>query len=169
VSSATACAPPDLARPPRWRGLDAAHDVGGEEAEQSVDVAARCRPAERLDDGTVCRQVGRDARVGRAAHTGPGAARELLRGDRRPAHDRRDLVERHGEQVVQHEGHPLGGRQPVEHDEHRLPHRLGVLGRVRRVGGTDGDRPTELDASAGTGVGDHIRAHGQRLFRPPTA
>ena len=39
--------------------------------------------------------------------------------------DRRDLLERDAEHVVQHEREPLGGRQRLEHDEQREPDRVG--------------------------------------------
>ena len=44
----------------------------------------------------------------RAAHASPGAAGQLARRRRRAPDDRRDLVERHAEHVVQHEREPLG-------------------------------------------------------------
>ena len=39
--------------------------------------------------------------------------------------DRRDLVERHAEDVVEHEGEPLGRLERVEHDEKREADRIG--------------------------------------------
>jgi hypothetical protein len=51
--------------------------------------------------------------------------RGLPRRRRGTLDDGRDLVEGDGEQVVQHEREPLGGRQRVEHYEQRGAHRVG--------------------------------------------
>src|SRR5690606_2493914 len=48
----------------------------------------------------------------------PRAARLLAYGGRRLAQHTSDDIERYVESVVQHEGQPLGGRQPIEHDGH---------------------------------------------------
>ena len=56
---------------------------------------------------------------------GARAARELPRRGRRATDDRRDLVERHREHVVQHEREPLGRRQRLEHDQQREADRVG--------------------------------------------
>ena len=69
-------------------------------------------------------QVG--VRVGRGlVDAAPRPAGQLAGGLRRPLDDRRDLVERHGEHVVQHERQPLGRRQGVQHHEQRHSHRVG--------------------------------------------
>ena len=70
----------------------------------------------------------------RAAHAPARAAGELARGRGRAVDDRGDLVERHAEHVVQHEGEALGGGQRVEDDEQGEPDRVGQLGLVGRVG-----------------------------------
>jgi hypothetical protein len=54
-----------------------------------------------------------------------GAAGELLGGGRGALNDRSDLVEGHGEQVVQHERDPFGGSQPVEDHQQRQADRVG--------------------------------------------
>ena len=51
--------------------------------------------------------------------------RELSGRIRRPPQDLGDLVEWHGERVVQHERETLGGRQCVQHDEQRLADGVG--------------------------------------------
>ena len=56
----------------------------------------------------------------------------------RAAHDRRDLLERHGEQVVQHEREPLGRRERVQHDQQRQPDRVGQHRLVLRAGASGG-------------------------------
>ena len=80
-------------------------------AARKASTTSRCRPRIR---------AGRCA----AAHTAPRAAGELSRRLCGTADDRRDLLERHGEHVVQHEGEAFRRRQPVEHDEQREPDRI---------------------------------------------
>jgi hypothetical protein len=50
---------------------------------------------------------------------------ELARGGRRAVDDRGDLVERHGEHVVQHERQALGRRQRLQHHEQGEADRVG--------------------------------------------
>ena len=125
---ATAWAPrvtatrPGRAAPPSER----THDLGVEDGEESFEVAGARRRQEGVDDDPLAVEV--DVGHGRALDAATGAARELPRRRRRPADDRRDLVERHGEHVVQHEGDPFGGRQRVEDDEHREPDRVAQQG-----------------------------------------
>ena len=64
--------------------------------------------------------------VGRSPAAAP--ARELPRRGRRAAHDEGDLVERHGEHVVQHERQPLGRGERLQHHQQRQPHRVGQHG-----------------------------------------
>ena len=59
------------------------------------------------------------------AHPPPGPAGELAGGGRGALDHRRDLVERHGEHVVQHERQPLGRGERVQHDQQRQPDRVG--------------------------------------------
>ena len=61
----------------------------------------------------------------RPVYAAARAARELSRGHFGPPHDGSNLVERHGEHVVQHEGEPLGGLQLFEYDEQRETYRFG--------------------------------------------
>jgi hypothetical protein len=56
----------------------------------------------------------------------PGAAGELPRRSCRATHHRPDLVERHVEHVVQHEGQSLGWGQRLEHDLQREADRAGL-------------------------------------------
>ena len=62
-----------------------------------------------------------------------GAAGELARRLGRAVDDRRDLVEGHGEDVVQDEREPLGRRQRLEHDEQRQADRVRQQRLVLRV------------------------------------
>ena len=114
----------DLPRQGQRAAVDAEDHVGVEQREQRVEVAAARRRQERVDDLALARAV----RVGRrhgTADAPPRAARELPRGGRRAAHDRRDLVEGHGEHVVQHEREPLGRAERLEHDEQRKADGVG--------------------------------------------
>ena len=126
--SATACAPrtsetsSGRATPPSER----THDVRVEDGEEAFEVAVTRRGEEGVDDGPLAIEI--DVGHGRTLDPATGTARELPRRGRRPADDRGDLVERHGEDVVQHEGDPFGGRQRVEDDEHGEPDRVAQQG-----------------------------------------
>ena len=67
----------------------------------------------------------------------------------RATDDRGDLVERHGEHVVQHERDAFGGRQRIEHDEQREPDRIAqqglLLGIHARLGAHDRVRHVGLE------------------------
>jgi hypothetical protein len=67
-------------------------------------------------------------RVRRALHPAPPPARELARRGRCAVDDRRDLLERQAEHVVQHECEPLRRGERLEHDEQRGPDRVGEHG-----------------------------------------
>ena len=72
-------------------------------------------------------------------HPAAGAAGELPRGGRRAPDDGRDLVERHGEHVVQHEREPLGRGSasrapPAARDRPSRPAAPRARGRVRPRG-----------------------------------
>ena len=58
-------------------------------------------------------------------HAPAGAARQLAGRLGGAVDDRRDLVEGHGEDVVEHEREPLGGAQRFEHHEQRETDRVG--------------------------------------------
>jgi hypothetical protein len=110
-----------------------------------------------------------------APHAAAGPARELPRGIRRPVDDSGDLVERHPEHVVQHEGQALGRRQRVEHDEQRQADRVGeerlVLWIGFEVGADDGLRQPAADVvlTARTARAQEVEAdagHDRRQPRP---
>ena len=133
-SRATARAPTAGGRAVRAApGVDAEHHVGIEHLEQRVEVAGPRGGEEGGDDLALAAEVG-IGRGRRAAHAPARAAGELARGGGRAVDDRGDLVERHAEHVVQHEGEALGGGERVEDDEQREPDRVGQLGLVGRVG-----------------------------------
>ena len=121
-----------------------------EQREQALEVAVAGGLEERLDDLAVARLPGR---VG-LLHPSASAAGQLTSGRGGATDDRRDVVERHREQVVQHEGETLGRRQPLEHDVQGALDRVGELGLELRValaravdGGVVRDVLGELDAS----------------------
>ena len=64
---------------------------------------------EGIDHCSLAFEIGRLRRF-RSPHAAACATRELPCCRLRTLHDRRNLVERHREDVVQHEGEPLGGR-----------------------------------------------------------
>jgi hypothetical protein len=78
-------------------------------------------------------EVGRQRVLG-YAHLLPRPAGQLLGGVRRAREHRADLGEPQPEHVVQHERHPLGGCEPIEHDQQRPADRVGQLGLLLRVG-----------------------------------
>jgi hypothetical protein len=139
----------------RERGaVGTAYDIGGQYGEQGVEVAVTGGGEERLDDTTPLGELG-GGHTGDAAHPMPRPAGQLLRCGRGAVENGRDLVEGHGEQVVQHEGDPLGRAQRVEDHEHRAAdrvdeHRL-MLGVVRlpwRSSGTPAQTPIPTIAAA---------------------
>ena len=78
-----------------------------------------------------------------ALHPAARPAGELARRGRRAADDRRDLVERHREHVVQHERQPLGGRRasrarPAARGRPSRPAAPRARGRARRRGSRSG-------------------------------
>ena len=94
----------------------------------------------------------------------PCAAGQLPRRRRGAPHHRCDLVEGHTEQVVQHEGEALGGRERVEHDEQRRPDGrredgvvLGVVGRRSFSGALCPARPRGADAPRPRSMSRQIR------------
>jgi hypothetical protein len=65
---------------------------------------------------------------------GAGPGGQLAGGGRGGVQDRGDGGEREPEAVVQHEGHPLPRRQPVQHHLQGQPHGVGEGDLVGRVG-----------------------------------
>jgi hypothetical protein len=86
-----------------------------------------------------------------------GATGELPRRRRRAADDRRDLLERHREHVVQHEHEPLSGRERIEHDQQRQANRVGQQQLLIRIG---------LPDTAHDRIG-HVHAHRHLTPRSP--
>ena len=115
--------------------VGAEDDVRVEHLDERLEVAVAGRGEERVHDLALPLQI-RIRHRSRAADAPPRAACELTGRGRAPLDDRRDLLERHPEHVVQDEGEPLRRRQRVEHDEQREADRVGeqrlVLGAVRR-------------------------------------
>ena len=122
--------------------VDVERHVGVEQPEQGGQVASPGRGEEGVDHRT----LGGHVALGLlfcAAYAPTGPAGQLTGGGRGRAYDRCDLVERHPEEVVEDEGDPLAGLEPVEHDEQRDANGVGedrLLGRVRCAGGGRRDR-----------------------------
>ena len=137
----------------RAAAIDANDGVRIEHGEEALEVACARRPQKRLHHFALTSPAGVRWRW-RAAHAPARAARELLCRGRRPSHDGTDLVERHGEQIMQDERKAFGGRQRVEHDQQRHADRV----REHRFAFGIGAFPTH-DARLGD-----LRAN--RLFAP---
>ena len=127
----------DLHRQWRRAGIGAQHHLRIEHGDECVDVAGPGRGEERVDEAALLGGIG-CARRGHLAlaHPAPAAAGELAGRGRRAVEDRRDLVERKPEGVVQDEGDPLGRREAFENDQHRQADGIGEL---RFVLGPDRD------------------------------
>ena len=125
----------------RRRGAAAAvgaqHDLGVEDGDERVEVTVAGGGEEGVDHLALAAEVG--VGHGRVAlHPAPGPAGQLAGGVRGAADHRGDVVEGHGEHVVEHEGQPLGRRQRVEHDEEGEADRVG---QQRLLLGIDRRRP----------------------------
>ena len=109
----------------------------------------------------------------RAADAPSRAAGQLPGGLGRAVDQRRDLAEGHGEEVVQDEGQPLGGRQRLEHDQQRQGDGVGQLGLVRGVAGGDDDRIGHVGLqrllAPGPAGAQHVQAHARQHRRQPRA
>ena len=99
------------------------HHLRIEHGEQRAQVTAARGGEERVGHLPLPGQAAPGNR-GRAAYPAAGAAGQLADRGRRAAGDRRDLVERQAERVVQHERDPFSGRERIEHHEHREPDRV---------------------------------------------
>ena len=122
--AATASAPCTTRRKPGRRTPPSAalHDIGVEQREQCLEVTVASRGEEGIHDRALTIEVGVGHRC--SPHATSGTARQLARGGRRAPDDGGDLVERHREHVVEHEGDALGRGQRVEHDEQREADRV---------------------------------------------
>ena len=128
-----------MAREAGQPGIGPEHDIGVEHGDQRVEVTLARGGDEGVDDLPLGAEVGVRERRG-TADAAAGTARELPSRVGRALHDRRDLLERHREHVVQDERESLGGSEGLEHDQEREADRVGqqslVLG-VGAVGGID--------------------------------
>ena len=93
----------------------------------------------------------------------------------RAVDDLGDLVERHAEHVVQHEGEPLGRRQRLEHDEQREADRVGeqrlLLGVGLVVDAHDrlGQPAADVVLAPRAPRAQHVEAHAPDDRREPAA
>jgi hypothetical protein len=104
-------------RPAAALRIDPENDLRVEDRDQGLEIALARGGEEGIGHLTLAAEVGVRG-WGPALDPAAGAASELSRRGRRAVDDRCDLVERHGEHVVQHEGEPLGRLERVEYDEH---------------------------------------------------
>ena len=104
--------------------------------------------------------------IGLTLDPAAGPAGELPGGLDRPVDDRRDLVERHREHVVQHERQPLVGLEGVEHDQHRQPDLVPGNGLVLGLL-VSGDGLTLIYISIGTSAVSSARATVSALCSRP--
>ena len=135
--SATARAPRSSLDAPAGNGtaVGSDHDVWIENREKRVQVTAARRCEEGVYDLSLRGGIG-VGDAGCSLHPAASAARELSRRGWGAFHDRSDLVEGHGEHVMQHEREPLGRTQCFEYHEQRETDRVGqqcLLHRVDRV------------------------------------
>ena len=125
ICLATASRPRRRPRLPAVRAkVDPEDDVGVEHGDQPLEIAVARGGEKRINDRTLVRQIGVGCRLC-AADAAARAACELAGRRGRALDDRRDLLERQAEHVVQHEREPLRGRQRLEHDQQREPDRVG--------------------------------------------
>ena len=80
----------------------------------------------------------------------------LARSGRCAIDDRRDLLERHTEHVVQHERQPLRGLERLEDHDQREADRIGEQHLLRGVGADDGIR--DVHAVADLARAQHVEA-----------
>lgn len=102
----------------RWRGdaVGTKYDTGIENGKKRGEIAVAHSGEKSGNDFALARQFG-GGNNRRALDAAAGATGELPRGHRRTPHDGCDLVERHVEHVVQHEGKPLGRCQSFKNHE----------------------------------------------------
>ena len=125
-------------------GVGTDHDVGIEDAQERLEVAGLGRGDEGIDDLPLAGERHVRGRRAGAPDATSCTTRELAGRGRRPIDDRRDLIERQAERVVEDERQPLGGREPVEDDEHRKTDRIREQRQV--LGVAHGGRRAALDA-----------------------
>jgi hypothetical protein len=103
----------DLGRHPE-ASIGSANHIGRKQLDQRVQITAACGAEERVDNAVVPGEIDPgDHRC--SLNPVPGATGELLARHRGAPDDRRDLIKGYGKQVVEHEGDPLGRREPLQH------------------------------------------------------
>src|SRR5829696_1684845 len=142
------------------------NDVRVEHREQRLEVAAARGGEERVDDVSLAAEIDVGHQVRTFSLTDPmypaaGPAGKLPRGVGSAPNDGSDLVEGHGEHVMQHEGEPLGGSQGLQNDQQRQADRVGQQRFVLRVAPILSPPPPP---PAGPGPPRHMRV--QRLLPP---
>ncbi len=170
---ATACRAVRDERPRSCTAVGSQHDVRVEHRNECIEVATARRGEEGIDDLPLARAVTVGRRRG-AFHPPTRPARELAGRRRRAPDDGCDLLERHPEHVVQHEGEPLGGGKHLQHHEQGEPDGVGeqrFLFRVDALFGAD-DRIREVDVQRvlppRRARSKHVQTHPRRDRRQPT-
>jgi hypothetical protein len=112
--------------------IGAEDDIGVEHRHKLSEVAVTRSQQKRVDDLPLRLDVG--VGNGSLGADAPARAAGELAGRLGGALDnRRDLIEGHAEDVVQHEREPLRRRQRLEHDEQREPDGIGEERLVLRI------------------------------------
>jgi ABC transporter DrrB family efflux protein len=128
------------------------HDVRIEHGQEPIEVAVTVSREKRVGNLALRLEV-RVRNGSLCAHAPARPAGELTSRLRGAIDDRRDLVEGHGEDVVQDEREPLRRSQRLEHDEQRQP---DGIGQQRLVLGIDPVHP--VDEQIGEPPGERLLA-----------
>jgi hypothetical protein len=95
-----------------------------EDTNESLEVASLGRPEERLHGLSLAHRIDVACRCA-VLDPAAGPAGQLAGRVGRAVQDSSDLVEGHGEDVVEHEGHAFGRPERLEHDQQGGAHGLG--------------------------------------------
>jgi hypothetical protein len=115
--------------------LRAEDGVGVQNGYDSLEVAVPRGGEEGVDNGPLPGEVYIRC-GGPVTHPVTGTAGQLPRRGGSALNQRGNLLERHGEEIVQHEREPLVRRQGTDHHLQRKPHGIRHQGLSFRVGGT---------------------------------
>ena len=113
---ATASCPGER-RPPARTQIETQHYIGGKHRQQRVEVSRACRGEEGVDQPVLQRHVG--IGLGSGLYPAAGSSGHLAGRRRGAIHDCGDLIEWHGEDVVQDERESLRWSETFEHDQQR--------------------------------------------------
>ena len=115
----------DVAREAGHAGIGAEHDIAVKQSQKRTEVTAACRSKERIDNFPLPGEIGvREAPPRLCTRRRARLASWLGAPGERPD-DRRDLVKRHVEQLVQYKSKPFRQAAAFEHDKQRQADRVG--------------------------------------------